>query len=88
TGLVLASYYVRMMGRYRMQIALGGIEIGVGFTFIILAIFGLTGFSSFLIFMPESIKILLGIILIITGYLNLTAHSTKKILVKEKENNS
>ena len=30
TGIVFASYYLRMAGRYRSQIALGGIGIGVG----------------------------------------------------------
>lgn len=84
TAIVLASYYLRMAGRFRMQIALGGISIGTGISLIAASFAGLAGLIQPLLpFIPSYIQIFFSIILLATGYYNLTAHDLKK---KQREN--
>jgi amino acid transporter len=84
TAIVLASYYLRMAGRFRMQIALGGISIGTGISLIAASFAGLAGVIQPLFpFIPSYIQIFFSIVLLVTGYYNLTAHGKKK---KQTEN--
>jgi amino acid transporter len=79
TGIVLASYYLRMVGRYRAQIALGGIGIGVGGFLALTSILNLTGSEiNLLPFIPTYIQLFLSIVFIITGFFNFNAGSKKK----------
>ena len=71
TGIVLVSYYLRMVGRYRTQIALGGIGIGVG---VFLSIFS---FLNFLPFIPNYIQFSVSVVLIVTGFFNISAGKKK-----------
>jgi amino acid transporter len=80
TGIVLVSYYLRMAGRYRIQIALGGIGIGVG---VCLAIFSL---FNFLTFIPSFIQFFISAVFIITGFFNLTAGKKKNPEMDQLEN--
>jgi amino acid transporter len=78
TAIVLASYYLRMAGRFRLQIAIGGISIGTGIALIAASLAGLSGLIQPLLpFIPSYIQILFGIVLLVTGYYNLTAHGKK-----------
>ncbi len=71
TGIVLVSYYLRMVGRYRTQIALGGIGIGVGIFLAVSSLFAL----SRIIFLPfpSYLQIFVSVIFIVTGFFNLRA---------------
>ncbi|MCW4017264.1 MAG: APC family permease [Candidatus Bathyarchaeota archaeon] len=85
TGIVLASYYIRMAGRFRMQIALGGIGIGTGIVLGAISLASLAGLTTFLPFISSHVQILFSIVLIATGYYNLTAHNRKNKTEKEEE---
>ena len=78
TGIVLISYYLRMAGRYRTQIALGGIGVGVGISIAISAILTILGVVNILPTIPSYIQVFVCIILIVTGYFNLSSASIKK----------
>jgi amino acid transporter len=85
TGIVLVSYYLRMAGRYRAQIALGGIGFGAGILIAItstLSIFGSE--TNILPFIPNYIQLFLSAIFIVTGYFNFNAGNRKKILAEEE----
>jgi basic amino acid/polyamine antiporter, APA family len=82
TGIVLVSYYLRMVGRYRTQIALGGVGIGVG---VFLAVFS---FFNILPFVPNYIQFFVSIILIVTGFFNFSTGKKKKLFEPNRlENN-
>jgi APA family basic amino acid/polyamine antiporter len=72
TSLVLMTYYLRMIGRYRLQIAVGGAGLGIGVS---LAFLAYSGFMS-PIFpnTPSNITLSISAITIIAGILNITAH--------------
>jgi len=75
TGLVLMAYYSRMIGRYRMQIAIGGAGLGIGFFLVLLTCSVEAGLMSPVFsFVPSYIMLLIGVISIIAGILNTTAH--------------
>ena len=84
TAIVLVSYYLRMAGRYRAQIALGGIGIGVG---VLMAAFSLLNISgsaiNILPFVPSYIQLFVSVILIISGYFNLNVATRRKITPKD-----
>jgi APA family basic amino acid/polyamine antiporter len=81
TGIVLASYYLRMAGRYRMQIALGGIGIGVGIFMAISSVLDVIGSGiNILPFLPSYIQIFVSVIFIVTGFFNLRAGAKKRYL--------
>ena len=82
TGIVLISYYLRMVGRYRTQIALGGIGIGVG---VFLAIFSLL---NILPLIPNYIQFSVSLILIVTGFFNLSAGKKENRLEQNPLDNS
>jgi amino acid transporter len=86
TGIVLVSYYLRMAGRYRAQIALGGIGIGVGIFMAISSLLSIAGLTfSILPFVPNYIQLFISVILIATGYYNLNASSERRITPTSKD---
>lgn len=75
TALVLMTYYLRMIGRYRLQIAVGGAGLGVGVslalvTYLVDASFVSPIFPN----MPSYIMLFISTITSIAGILNITAH--------------
>lgn len=83
TGIVICSYYLRMAGRYRLQIAIGGVGIGTGITILSITLISLAGLAPpAASFIPSYIQLLFGIVFIISGFFNFNAHQRKR-----KENN-
>jgi APA family basic amino acid/polyamine antiporter len=79
TAIVFGSYYLRMAGRFRVQIALGGIGIGAGISLAIVCLSSIAGLiEPVLLFIPSYVQILFSVVLIVTGYYNLTAHGAKQ----------
>ncbi len=75
TVLVLMAYYFRMIGRYRMQIAIGGAGLGIGVFLVLLTCLVEAGvMSPTFSFIPSYIMLLISAISIIAGILNATAH--------------
>ena len=64
TGIVIVTYYLRMVGRYRTQIALGGIGVGVGVFLIV------SSFFDVLVLIPNYVKLFVGIVFLIAGLFN------------------
>jgi APA family basic amino acid/polyamine antiporter len=77
-AIVLSSYYLRMIGRYRVQIALGGIGIGIGAFMAIISILNILGTIKLIVFIPAYIQFLFSIILLVTGYFNMNSHNQDK----------
>jgi basic amino acid/polyamine antiporter, APA family len=77
-AIVLSSYYLRMTGRYRVQIALGGIGIGAGISLAIISILNLAALTAIFAFIPSYVQVFFSVILIVTGYFNLNTNATKK----------
>jgi hypothetical protein len=74
TGMVLGVYYLRMAGRYRLQIALGGMSLGVGISVAILAFINILGVAETIFpFIPSYIQLFFSVVLIVTGYFNFSA---------------
>ena len=75
TVLVLMAYYFRMIGRYRMQIAIGGAGLGIGVFLVLLTCLVEAGvMSPTFSYVPSYIMLLISAISIIAGILNATAH--------------
>ncbi len=76
--LVLLTYYLRMVGGYRMRVALGGISFGMGIFAASLTYLSETGFVPITL-SPGSIYVLIffSVISIIAGVLNVTARTPK-----------
>jgi APA family basic amino acid/polyamine antiporter len=80
TGIVVVSYYLRMAGRYRAQIALGGVGVGVGISIGISSILSIAGSGiRILHFIPGYIQAFVSIIFIVTGFFNLNAGSKRAV---------
>jgi APA family basic amino acid/polyamine antiporter len=85
TAIVLGSYYLRMAGRFRVQMALGGIGIGTGTFIAVVTLMNLAGLVQPVFpFIPSYVQLFFSIVLIITGYFNLNAHVARR---KEAQNN-
>lgn len=85
TGIVVVSYYLRMAGRYRAQIALGGIGVGVGISIGISSILSIIGSGIHILpFIPSYIQVFVSIIFIVTGFFNLNAGAKKTIFSLSK----
>jgi APA family basic amino acid/polyamine antiporter len=85
TGIVFVSYYLRMAGRYRAQIALGGIGIGVGLFVVVSALLALSGSGiNMLSFIPGYIQVFVGVVFTVTGFFNLKA-GTKKTVPQSRQ---
>jgi len=73
TAVVLATYYIRMMGRYRLQIALGGAGLGTGISLLVLMGLAEIGFiSPTFPYIPSYVMLVVSAISIIAGILNVT----------------
>jgi hypothetical protein len=78
TVLVLFAYYLRMLGRYRVRVAVGGTSLGIGlFCALLVGLIkaglvplALSPFSQFAL-------VLVSIVFVAAGLLNATAHSGK-----------
>jgi APA family basic amino acid/polyamine antiporter len=79
TAVVIATYYLRMAGRFRLQIAAGGIGVGTGISAAALAITAEAGLiTSILPFISNYVLLLLSIVLIIAGIVNFNAGAKTK----------
>jgi APA family basic amino acid/polyamine antiporter len=79
TAVVIGAYYLRMVGRYRVQIGLGGIGAGVGISLAVLFFLVETGLVTPIFpFIPSYVMLFLSIVLIIGGILNLKVGAKKK----------
>ncbi len=75
TVLVLMTYYLRMTGRYRLQIAIGGAGLGVGVSLTLLTcLFEAGVMSPIFPSVPSYITFFIGAITVIAGILNITVH--------------
>lgn len=73
TALVLTTYYLRMLGRHRLRIAVGGASLGVGVSLMLLTYLAEAGFMPTIFPFPNYILIFLGVISIVAGIWNATA---------------
>lgn len=72
TGLVLVTYYLRMVGRRRLQIAVGGIGVGTGVSLVLLTFLLELGLiSQMLFYVPGYVMFVVGTVFIIGGILNI-----------------
>jgi len=69
-ALVLATYYLRMVGRYRLRVAVGGVSLGMGALLALLAPFIVPRFPLYVLIFVSAVSILAGI-------LNVTARARK-----------
>jgi APA family basic amino acid/polyamine antiporter len=73
-ALVLITYHLRMVGRYRLKVAVGGISLGTGIFMALLTFLIETGFV--LLTLPRIILIFVSAVSILAGILNV---STRKV---------
>jgi amino acid transporter len=79
TAIVLSSYYLRMLGKFRVQIALGGIGTGTGISIAVISILNLAGLAKPIFpFVPIYVQLLFSFVLVVAGYFNLNAHKVTK----------
>jgi len=72
TGLVLVTYYLRMVGHRRLQIAVGGIGVGTGVSLVLLTFLLELGLiSQMLVYVPSYLMLVVGAVFIIGGILNI-----------------
>ncbi|MBE0512790.1 amino acid permease, partial [Candidatus Bathyarchaeota archaeon] len=71
-ALVLTTYYLRMVGRYRLRVALGGVSLGMGALLALLAPLLIPRFPLYVLIFVSAVSIL-------GGVLNVAAH-VRKIL--------
>ena len=77
-GLVLTMYYIRMMSRYRLRVAVGGISLGMGALLALLAYLSETGFEPLIIpRFPLYVLIFVSAVSILAGVLNIITHARK-----------
>jgi len=77
-ALVLATYYLRMVGRYRLRVAMGGVSLGMGALLALLAYLTKTGFEPLIIpRFPLYVLIFVSAVSILAGILNVTARTRK-----------
>jgi hypothetical protein len=77
-AIVLGSYYLRMTGRFRGQIALGGVGIGTGISLLCLNLISLMGLAQPIMpFIPSYVQLFFSFILIVSGYFNFISHNYK-----------
>ena len=78
TSLVLLTYYLRMVGRYRVRVAVGGVSLGMGIFTALLTCLIETGFVPITL-SPASLYVLIfiSVISILAGVLNVTARTPK-----------
>ena len=69
-ALVLATYYLRMVGHYRLRVAVGGVSLGMGALLALLTPFIIPRFPLYVLIFVSAVSILAGI-------LNVTARTRK-----------
>ncbi len=69
-ALVVATYYLRMVGRYRLRVAVGGVSLGMGTLLALLTPFLIPRFPLYVLIFVSAISILAGV-------LNVTARTRK-----------
>ncbi|MFQ6064603.1 MAG: APC family permease [Candidatus Bathyarchaeia archaeon] len=76
--LVLLTYYLRMVGRYRLRIAMGGMSLGMGISTALLICLIETGFVAITL-SPASLYVLIffSVVSILAGILNVTVRTPK-----------
>jgi amino acid transporter len=76
TTITMMIYYLRMVGRHRIQIAVGGAGLGVGISLSLLALLGELGFMSPIFpFIPNHILLVISLVSVVGGILNVTVSS-------------
>jgi amino acid transporter len=76
TTITIMIYYLRMVGRHRIQIAVGGAGLGVGISLSLLALLGELGFMSPIFpFIPNHILLVISLVSVVGGILNVTVSS-------------
>ena len=76
---VVGTYYLRMLGRARVQIAIGGIGIGLGVAGLLLTLLVEIGLvAPFFPFIPAYVALFFSIVAIIAGILNFNAGAKTK----------
>jgi APA family basic amino acid/polyamine antiporter len=71
TVLVLTIYYLKMIGRYRLQVAVGGVCFVIGVSLALLTFLSEAGFMApVLPYIPGYLTLFISVISIITGILN------------------
>jgi len=79
TAVVIGTYYLRMVGRYRLQIAVGGIGIGVGISGAVFSFLIEAGLAAPIFpFISSYVTLFVGIVLIIAGIFNFNAGAKVK----------
>jgi APA family basic amino acid/polyamine antiporter len=77
-ALVLATYYLRMVGRYRLRVAMGGVSLGIGVLLALLAYLSETSFELRIIpRFPPPVLVFVSAVSILAGILNIVAHTRK-----------
>jgi amino acid transporter len=77
-ALVLATYYLRMVGRYRLRVAMGGVSLGIGVLLALLAYLSETSFELLIIpRFPQPVLVFVSAVSILAGILNIAAHARK-----------
>lgn len=77
TALVVMTYYLRMVGRHRLQIAVGGACFGIGaFLTLLTCLDAISLIPTIFPLIPNYIAIFIGLISMIAGFLNITAHTS------------
>ena len=61
-ALVLATYYLRMVGRYRLRVAAGGVSLGMGVLLALLAPFMTPRFPLYVLIFVSAVSILAGVL--------------------------
>lgn len=73
-GMVLTTYHIRMVGLYRLRVALGGISLGIGFFAALLAYLIENGFEPLAVpLVPPYILVFVSAVSILAGVLNIAA---------------
>jgi len=79
TAGIIGAYYLRMIGRYRIQIGLGGIGAGTGISLAIMFFLVEAGLVTPIFpFIPNYIMLLISIVLIIGSILNFNTSAKKE----------
>ncbi len=77
-ALVITTYYLRMIGRHRLRVAVGGVSLGMGVLLALLAYLSETGFEPLIIpRFPLHLLIFVSAVSILAGVLNIVVHARK-----------
>lgn len=78
-ALALIAYYLRMVGRYRLRVAIGGVSLGIGIFTALFAYMLESGLiQSVILSIPFQVFIFVSVVFVAAGLLNIAA-STRKV---------